>query len=135
MSFLQSYKRLDNLCKDVCRSDRGVSSYIEAMERIPSGAVRVPGWKDDYYKLKHYRYIRNKIVHDVGAEEAVLCSAADIVWIDRFYNRILNRQDPLSVYRKAAPRRPVRPRTGCLGSVVFCLGTALMLASVLLFFL
>ena len=31
MEFMNEYKRLDNLCKDVFRSDAGVSRYIEAM--------------------------------------------------------------------------------------------------------
>ena len=33
--FFEEYKKLDNLCKDLFKSDRGVSQYIEEMECTP----------------------------------------------------------------------------------------------------
>lgn len=100
MSFMQSYKRLDNLCKDLFRSSQGVTSYIEAMEKCRRGANAIAQWKTDYLKLKHYRYIRNRIAHDNNADESLLCKKEDARWIDGFYNRIINGQDPLTLYRK-----------------------------------
>lgn len=100
MSFMQSYKRLDNLCKDLFRSSQGVTSYIEAMEKCRRGANAIAQWKTDYLKLKHYRYIRNRIAHDNNADESLLCKKEDARWIDGFYNRIVNGQDPLTLYRK-----------------------------------
>lgn len=100
MSFMQSYKRLDNLCKDLFRSSQGVTSYIEAMEKCRRGANAIAQWKNDYLKLKHYRYIRNRIAHDNNADESLLCKKEDARWIDGFYNRIINGQDPLTLYRK-----------------------------------
>lgn len=149
MSFLQCYKRLDNLCKDICGSETGVTSYIESMERIPAGAYRVAGWHDDYRQLNHYRYIRNKIVHDNDADEDTLCSATDIDWIENFYWRIMNGQDPLTLYRKATtPKQPPQTtskhrhsntpytqskrNSGCLFSVLIILGIVVAFVALVL---
>ena len=105
MKFLQTYKRLDNLCRDM--NGIGVTGYLEDMEQLPDGERLVSGWKDDYYQLKHYRYLRNRIVHEVNAEEEDLCSAADTAWIENFYTRILGSNDPLALYRKAVAPPPV----------------------------
>ncbi len=93
--FLQSYKRLDNLCKDILKSEKGVTTYIEYLERINQNQ-----FKDDYYKLKHYRYVRNKIVHENNASEENMCTSSDIEWIENFYNRILNQTDPLALHQQ-----------------------------------
>ena len=99
MGFLLAYKRLDNLCRDM--NGVGVTGYLKDMEQLPGGAYLVPGWKEDYLQLKHYRYLRNRIVHEVNAEEEDLCSATDVVWLEAFYGRILGTTDPLALYRKA----------------------------------
>lgn len=96
MGFMNSYKRLDCLCKE--RNGIGVTGYIESMERIPNGQDSVVGWKDDYYKLKHYRHIRNRIAHETDADEETLCSPQDAAWIENFYQRILAKKDPLAFY-------------------------------------
>ena len=46
MGFMESYKRLDNLCKDLYRSDRGISSYISDMEQHTAAARWIPGWEN-----------------------------------------------------------------------------------------
>ena len=117
MKFLQTYKRLDNLCRDM--NGVGVTGYLEDMEQIPEGANIVPGWAEDYQQLKHYRYLRNQIVHEVNVEEEDLCSAEDVVWLENFYGRILGTNDPLALCRKAktatpspAPKPSVPPTSG-----------------------
>lgn len=106
MKFLQTYKRLDHLCRDM--NGIGVTGYLEDMEQIPDGAYLVPGWKEDYDQLKYYRHLRNRIAHEVNADEEDLCSAADVAWLEAFYGRILGENDPLVLCRKArtAPSRP-----------------------------
>lgn len=47
----------------------GVTGYIEDMEKKTNGSYYVPGWRNDYLKLKHYRYIRNQIAHEDYADE------------------------------------------------------------------
>lgn len=106
MSFMQSYKRLDNLCKDLFRSANGVTSYIEAMEKCPRGTKTVTQWQADYLQLKHYRHLRNRIAHENNADESLLCKKEDSRWIDQFYNRIINGRDPLTLYRK----KPISPQ-------------------------
>lgn len=99
MKFLQTYKRLDNLCRQT--NGIGVTGYLEDMEQNPDGANLVPRWAEDYKQLKHYRYLRNQIVHEVTAEEEDLCSAEDVAWLENFYGRILGTNDPLALCRKA----------------------------------
>lgn len=104
MGFMQSYKRLDNLCKDT--NDVGITGYIEDMERTLGGEYRVNGWKNDYYTLKHYRYVRNQIAHEEYATEENMCSQEDAEWIDGFYRRIMTQTDPLALYQKSTiPRK------------------------------
>lgn len=63
MGYMTSYKRLDNLCRDMYNGENGVTAYIEEMERYSYSASFIPGWKSTYDALKHYRYIRNQIAH------------------------------------------------------------------------
>lgn len=99
MRFLQAYKRLDNLCRDM--NGVGITGYIEDMQNRPNGEYKVTGWKDDYFQLKHYRYIRNRIAHENNAEEVDLCTEKDAAWLDAFYQRILTQTDPLALYFQA----------------------------------
>ncbi len=143
MSFLQSYKRLDNLCKDIFSSESGVTSYIESMESIPAGAYKISGWHDDYLQLKHYRYVRNRIVHDNYADEDTLCNEGDVEWLETFCQRIMNSQDPLALYRKATsptprktpqptyaytPSSPPKRNYGCLLSMLLVLSIIVIIA-------
>jgi hypothetical protein len=41
MGFLDSYKRLERLCRDVMDDDRRVSAYIDEMIRLTDGSGRV----------------------------------------------------------------------------------------------
>jgi len=114
MHFIDSYKRLEKLCGDLLNSERPISAYIDEMESKPRGAFRVPSWSDDLKKLKHYRWVRNKISHEPGYTEENMCSADDALWLDQFYARIINQTDPLALYHKATiPRAPAStaPRT------------------------
>ncbi len=95
MSFIEEYKKLDNLCKDLFNSDKGVTEYINALEEKGVNYLSKSD-KDDYYKLKHYRHIRNEIAHDVGKNEKNMCTELDVIWIKQFYKRILNTSDPLA---------------------------------------
>ncbi len=96
MGFMQSYKRLDNLCRDM--NGVGVTGYLQDMDSAPKGRVRVPGWDDDRRQLKYYRHLRNRIAHENDACEEDLCSPADAAWLEDFCRRILERTDPLAMY-------------------------------------
>ena len=106
VGFIKSYKHLDNLCKDI--NGIGITGYINDMEDRPSAEYHIAGWKQDYLKLKHYRYIRNQIAHENYAEEENMSSPEDTVWLDNFYNRIMNQTDPLALYYKETVRQQVK---------------------------
>ena len=95
---MKSYKYLDNLCKDM--NGIGVTGYIQDMEQEPNGEFYVEGWKSDLFQIKHYRYVRNRIVHENDADENDLCSSEDTEWIDEFYQRIMEQNDPLALCYK-----------------------------------
>ncbi len=99
MGYMNSYKQLDNLCRD-CGYINGISDYIEDMERVYDGYM-VPGWQEDYQKLKHYRWVRNQIAHANDADEDNMCTEEDTDWIEDFRQRILDQTDPLTQYHRA----------------------------------
>lgn len=106
-NFLDSYKQLDKLCDEILNNifsisgKSGVSSYIKEMENFTQGSRFVNSWDRDLKQLKHYRWVRNKIVHEPNFTEKNMCKPGDIEWLDNFYSRIMNQNDPISLYRKA----------------------------------
>ena len=112
MGFMSAYKHLDTICRDM--NGVGVSGYIEDMERYRNGIMKVQGWDSDYRQLKHYRWVRNQIAHEMNAEEENMCTPEDTEWLENFYQRIMERSDPLARYAAirraaAAQPRPSRP--------------------------
>ena len=96
MGFMDSYKRLDNLCKKRLDTSVGVTAYIDAMKPYVDNRRLTHEDKDDFYKLKHYRYIRNQIAHENHCTEDSMCKYEDTKWVDQFYVRLNNYCDPLS---------------------------------------
>lgn len=101
MSFIDSYKRLEKLCSEMYGDNHGVSTYIDEMLGKPNGSYYVSGWNEDLKQLKHYRWVRNQIVHEPGCTEENMCEPGDVQWLDDYYSRIMSTDDPLAVYRKA----------------------------------
>lgn len=97
--FLEEYKRLDELCKQVLDSDKGVTEYISEMEKDDSREM-VPMWYDDYKMLKRVRWIRNQLVHSPGSFDENLFAQEDILWIQNFRVRIMACDDPFALLRK-----------------------------------
>lgn len=108
MGFIESYKHLEKLCGEILNDEGKISAYIDEMKNKPQGSYLVKGWDADLKKLKHYRWIRNKISHDPGCSEDNMCISEDAEWIDCFYDRIMNQTDPLALYYQATkPHRQV----------------------------
>ena len=139
MGFLDSYKRLERLCRDVMDDDRRLSAYIDEMVRLTDGSRRVSGWDRDLKQLKHYRWVRNQIVHDPDCSEENMCGPEDVRWIEDFHARIMNQTDPLALYRRVTQERESREqvrdtgpggrlgeRSGCL-TVLACVGFVLVM--------
>ena len=108
MGFIDSYKHLEKLCGELLNDDRRVSAYIDEMLSTPRGSRLVAGWDEDLRTLKHYRWIRNQIVHEPGCSEENMCKPDDALWLDNFYSRIMSQTDPLALYVRATKPRPVQ---------------------------
>jgi len=100
MDFLDSYKRVEKICNEMYGGNHGLSSYIDDTIKTSAGNRYVSGWEEDLKQLKHYRWIRNQIVHDPGCTEENMCDAKDALWMDYFYSRIIAGKDPLALYHK-----------------------------------
>ena len=80
--FMESYKHLDKICKEIFNSEKGVTTYIDTMKEVNDGNRYVPLWNKTLYKLKHYRHIRNNYVHEVGTSQYDICTRDDIEWLN-----------------------------------------------------
>ena len=101
MEFMNSYKHLEKICGEIFNDKRCVSAYIDEMIKNPNGSFYVEGWNSDLKQLKHYRWVRNKIVHEFDCYEEDLCDIDDIRWLEDFYSRIMNQTDPLALYAQS----------------------------------
>lgn len=100
LEFLKTYKKLDELCRQILSSDRGVSEYIDEMSSESKG-YRIAGWERDYKKLKKMRWIRNCLVHETDSFDDNLVNIEDIEWLHTFYNRIMECTDPFSLLHQS----------------------------------
>ena len=76
IELLEEYKYVDSICRDMLSAEKGVTAYIEQMEATqPVVRYKIVGWDDDYRKLKHIRWLRNKIAHSTGNVE---CMPSDV---------------------------------------------------------
>ena len=101
LEFQEAYKGLDKLCRECLSGYDGVSGYIRLMESEWYGEQYVSTWNSDLKKLKHVRWVRNQLSHEVGKLESNICSQFDLEFVDDFYERIMNTTDPLAMLRKA----------------------------------
>ena len=109
--FFEAFKQLEQLCQQIYNQPHGVTAYIDDMEATPPyTAQSIPGWKDDYYKLKHCRYIRNQLAHDTTSDANPLSTAEDLAFIQNFRDRVMNRQDPLALAGAQRPQPQPQPQ-------------------------
>ena len=100
LEFLEAYKSLDDLCKQILSNDRGISQYIDEMNHEGLGPKKVDCWEKDYRQLKKMRWIRNQLAHEVGTLNSNICTKEDLDWVKNFYNRIITGSDPFTIIRK-----------------------------------
>lgn len=100
LEFLENYKYLDELCRQILSSERGISEYIDKMSNVRQG-YRVAGWDKDYKKLKKMRWIRNRLVHETDSFEDNLVNEEDSEWLHTFYCRIMECTDPFSLLHQS----------------------------------
>ena len=97
LDYLDSYKRLDQLCRDMFRTKDGVTEYINQMDRVISRINSKQDWRNFYSRLKYQRRLRNDLVHNTECSE---CTEEDIDEIEYFFDLILKQEDPLACIRK-----------------------------------
>ncbi len=127
----EEYKRVDGICRDLLSSPRGVSGYIEEMERAAARGRRwVPTWERDYRTLKRARWLRNKLAHELTGTD---CAADDVRCLRDFRRRLLRRQDPLAALRRAERARRPAPsdRRRSFLWIALAVGALLLLALLL----
>ncbi|MDE5577672.1 MAG: hypothetical protein K2J11_09830 [Oscillospiraceae bacterium] len=101
------YKRVDNICRDMLSSQSGIKQYITEMGLNSfRGRSVVTSWDRDYRWLQRVQGLRNKIAHETSATD---CNEEDLVWLEEFHNRLLERQDPLALLGKADRERSNLP--------------------------
>lgn len=103
VGFLQAYKELDEICKQVFSSDNGISEYIDGMELKHHNHMNVPEWDKSYQRLKKMRHVRNKLVHETSSFDEGLFNEDDIAWLEEFRSNIIERTDPLALLREQKP--------------------------------
>ena len=97
LDYLESYKRLDQLCRDMFRTKDGVTEYINQMDRVISKINSKQDWRNFYSRLKYQRRLRNDLVHNTECSD---CTEEDIDEIEYFFALILKQEDPLACIRK-----------------------------------
>ena len=97
--FLDAFKHLEKLCNEIYDGQHGVTQYIDEMEsKSPFAARKVFGWDLDLSGLKRVRHIRNAMVHD-SSDYDTNYTPEDVQFMEHFYDRIMNRKDPLTLLR------------------------------------
>lgn len=109
-AFLEEFKRVDKLCREIYDDDRGISSYIDDMKAVPGyESSKIPKWDETLSNLKRLRHIRTQLAHEVGTMNAEMCDRRDIDWLKAFRQSILDTSDPVAVLtRRSAAQRPPR---------------------------
>lgn len=124
--FFNEYTALDNLLKNVYKTEKGVTSYLDIMKNTAeSRTVNINHWNYTYKKLRYLRHIRNNMAHEIGAFEAETIKIEDVEFIRQFYNSVINCTDPLSIiFERNRTRKETnyynKENSGCLTfSIVF----------------
>ena len=102
-NFFEAYKRLDRLCGDILNCKNGINEYIQQMEESNQLRYKVSEWTEDYKMLKHIRWVRNQIAHDIS--NSPVSTEADLKFTNSFYNRIINQNDPFARLRNVEQRK------------------------------
>ena len=98
--FLDAFKHLEKICNEIYGAQSGVTQYINEMERTPLYmAQKVFGWDQDFQGLKRVHHIRNNMVH-ADSDGDTAYTFEDVQFMKNFYNRIMNREDPLALLRQ-----------------------------------
>lgn len=100
IEFIEKYKQIDKICRDMFNSKEGISEYISKMEETPYLKKQKCYYFDEFYKqIKHLRWMRNQLAHEQPMDSE-FCSDEDIDYLDDFYDNLLKCNDPLAIVYK-----------------------------------
>ena len=123
---MKSFSRLEKLLNDMYGRQEGkgsVTVYIDLMiekQQTDRDVYDVDDWEEDLRSLKNIRYKRNKIAHESDAMDTAMCDEEDILWLEKFRERIMRSDDPLArlnrekqrkITKSAVRRRPAEYKT------------------------
>ena len=116
IELLEEYKYVDNICRDMLGTEKGVTSYIEQLDETPM-TVRywITEWNDEYRQLKHIRWLRNQIAHSTGYVD---CTQSDLDWLKDFHNRLLTQQDLLAKARRVVQESQIQQQQQLAKTVI-----------------
>ena len=98
--FFENYKSVDLYVRDLLGTEDGITEYIRRMELDQyRGAKYIRYWDSDYRMLKHERWVRNKLAHEVEYDSDI-CGNRENEWIKAFGKRLEDGTDPLTLMKK-----------------------------------
>ena len=92
ITFLEEYKYLDKLCKEMFMTEKGISDYIDTSVNNFNLSHN-----SDIKTLRRLRHIRNSLTHDTDTFNTQMCTESDINWLKDFYQKVFTASDPLSL--------------------------------------
>lgn len=110
---MKSFSRLEKLLNDMYGRQDGKSSvtvYIDLMiekQQTDRDVYDVDDWEEDLRSLKNIRYKRNKIAHESDAMDADMCDEEDILWLEKFRERVMRGTDPLAQLTRMKERQRI----------------------------
>ena len=90
--FMNKFIELEKICNDIFGCQSGVTEYINQLEVRSDCKMKNSPWYNFYLKLCVCREKRNAWVH---LNDYADISETDIEFLDKLYQDILNRRDPL----------------------------------------
>ena len=96
--FFEEFTKLDKLCVSVYQAEGGTLGYIEQMRSVSAVcADTIPNWTAELEQLHRYRMVYQALAQSTEAFNEQLCGQEDLDWLRDFYNRIMDRKDPLAL--------------------------------------
>lgn len=90
--FMGEFLALEKVCDDMFGAQNGVTEYINQLKARSDCEMEKSSWYNFYKRLVKCRNARNALVHP---EDYVNIGETDIEFLNKLYQDILNRRDPL----------------------------------------